>query len=155
MDGWMDSALNILIHHFLTESFINSWRSKTDRLSAAVAQGLWGVCVCVCVECDTGIWSPGEFGGGCMFLQLTRPPIFTWKTREHTHTHTHAASGHSLWSTNNNRFLFLELQPVLHQTQPVTHFLRRRNPRDTQIHQRLHTHTHPFWSKERCSPPIM
>lgn len=26
--------------------------------------------------------------GGCMFLQLTRPPIFTWKTCDHTHTHT-------------------------------------------------------------------
>lgn len=43
--------------------------------------------------------------GGWMFLQLTRPPIFTWKSHEHTHT----ASGQSLWSSDNNRFLFLEL----------------------------------------------
>jgi len=79
----MDSALKPQHPHSITFSLNHLLTPEEVRLIDCqqqlhrVCEECVCVCVCVCVECDTGIWSPGEFGGGCMFLQLTRPPIFT------------------------------------------------------------------------------
>jgi len=163
MDGLCFKTTTSSFNHFLTESFINSWRSKTDRLSAAVAQGLWGVCVCVCV-CVCGVWHwhlvTRRVRRGLHVFAADQTSHFHMKdpwthTHTHTHSHTHTCGLWTLFMEHQQQSLSIPGASTSPSSNSACHTLPPETKPQRYTDSQAAPHTHPFWSKERCSPPIM